>query len=381
MSHQKHAYLTRPDVGEFHRQELAILGAPCGVIKELVGRLLPLLAPTAQVGYVDADHATGDGAPPTDSLLTLGAGAELTDKIHFRRLDTQPEITPFGQRPQLAHLSAVLVNGNHFRARQQIVIIDPRKPLDKKLDRLTDVQLILLSDGETDVPDVVKNHLGAATQAVPVLPLHATDAIAAWLQQWQAAAQTPVRGLVLAGGRSQRMQTDKSRLRYHHATEQRAHAAALLAPFCTDVAISGQPDQLTDLPPHLLALPDQFLDLGPMGGILTAFRHDPNATWLVVACDLPFLSADSLRFLVENRHPQHLATAFLDPATQFPEPLIALWEPRAYGVLLQFLAQGYSCPRKVLINSNTALLTPPAPAELRNVNTPEEREAAERELG
>jgi molybdenum cofactor guanylyltransferase len=379
MSHQKHAHLTRPATGDFHRCELALLGAPCGVIKDLVTRLLPHLALTLRIGYVDADHATGDGAPPADSLLTLGAGAELTDKIHFRRLDSQPDITPFAQRPQLAGLSAVLVNGNHFRARQQVVIIDPRKPLDKKLDRLTDVQLVLLSEGQTALPEVLQNHLGVATGAVSILPLADTTAIAGWLLQWHAAARPSVRGLVLAGGRSQRMQTDKSRLRYH-AAEQREHVAALMAPFCAEVFVSGQPDQLADLPPHLTPLPDQFLDLGPMGGLLTAFRHDPNTAWLVVACDLPFLTAASLQHLVKNRKANQLATAFRDPETGFPEPLIAIWEPRAYGPLLQFLAQGYSCPRKVLINSDTALLEPLHQQELRNVNTPAERAEAEREL-
>ncbi len=381
--HDKHAYLARPAVGEFHRHELAILGAPCAVIKDLVARVLPVVAPRLSVGYVDADHATGDGAAPVDSLLTLGAGAELTDKIHFRRFDSRPDITPFGQRPALAGLGAVLVNGNHFRARQQIVVLDARKPLDKKLDRLTDVQLVLFGDDGPALPDVLpdvlRDHLGARAATVPVLPLTDTEAIGAWVLGWYAAALPPVRGLVLAGGRSQRMHTDKSRLRYHGA-EQREVAAALLAPCCAEVFVSGQPDQLTDLPAHLRPLPDQFMGLGPMGGLLTAFRHDPDAAWLVVACDLPFLTTDSLGYLVENRAPGRVATAFRDPATNFPEPLIALWEPRAYAVLLGFLAQGYSCPRKVLINADTALLTPPDAIELRNVNTPDERAAAEREL-
>ena len=67
-----------------------------------------------------------------------------------------------------------------------------------------------------------------------------------------------------------------------------------------------------------------------------------------------------------------MATAFRSPVNAFPEPLIAIWEPRSYPVLLQFLAQGYSCPRKVLINSPVELLEAPNPLALKNVNTPEE---------
>ena len=47
-----------------------------------------------------------------------------------------------------------------------------------------------------------------------------------------------------------------------------------------------------------------------------------------------------------------------------------IWEPKSYPVLLSFLAQGYNCPRKALINSNTNLLTAPDPDALINVNTP-----------
>ncbi len=381
-AHHKHAHLARPAVGAFHRHELGILGAPCGVINDLVTRLLPHLAPVLRVGYVDADHPAADGPPPADSLLTLGAGAELIDKIHFRRLDSMAALTPFAQRPALAGLDAVLVNGNHFGARQQVVIVDPRKPLDHKLDRLTDVALVLLSAGQTEWPAALRAHLtvaGAAAAAVPTLPLADTAAIAAWVGAWHRAARPPVRGLVLTGGHSVRMRTDKSRLRYH-ATDQRAHTAALLAPFCTDVFVAGQPGQLADLPPPWRALPDQFLDLGPLGGILTAFRHDPDAAWLVVACDLPLLTAPTLRALLDHRQPGRTATAFRDPATGFPEPLVALWEPRAYAAALAFVAQGYACPRKVLLNTDTALLDPPTPDDLRNVNTPEERAATERRL-
>ena len=52
--------------------------------------------------------------------------------------------------------------------------------------------------------------------------------------------------------------------------------------------------------------------------------------------------------------------------------MITIWEPSAYPVLLQFLAQGYCCPRKVLINSDIELLEAANPDALRNVNEPEE---------
>ncbi|GAC1380869.1 MAG: hypothetical protein NVSMB30_28650 [Hymenobacter sp.] len=388
----KHAALARPDVGEFGRHELAILGAPCGEIQALVARLLPHLVPALRVAYVDADHAAGDAVPdpaaaavasapvsrPGPQVGENGLSAELVDKITHRQLNLTRGLDKYSQPELLAHESVVLVNGNHFRARQQVVIIDPRKPLDRKLDRLTDVRLLLLAEGQAELPAVLREHLSAAPLP-PVLRLTDTAGIAAFLRQWYLLAVPVLRGLVLAGGRSERMQTDKGRLHYH-ALDQRQHTAALLGEFCPDVRVSVRPDQAADVPAGLVPLPDTFLNLGPLGGVLSAFQADPNAAWLVLACDLPFLTRATLEFLVAHRQPGRAATALRSPGNDFPEPLVTIWEPRSYGQLLRLLGLGYSCPRKALINSDIALLAPPVPGELRNVNTPEERAQAEREL-
>ncbi|HET9444892.1 MAG TPA: MoaD/ThiS family protein, partial [Steroidobacteraceae bacterium] len=64
-----------------------------------------------------------------------------------------------------------------------------------------------------------------------------------------------------------------------------------------------------------------------------------------------------------------------------PEPLCAIWEPAAREPLLAYLATGKQCPRKFLINSNTALLDLPERQALDNVNTAEEFGLAAAALG
>ncbi|MGI4832224.1 MAG: NTP transferase domain-containing protein [Janthinobacterium lividum] len=380
----KHADLTRPDLGDFARHELALLGAPCGDIQRLAAGLVAALAPAGhRVGYVDADHASGDAdATQAESpLLQAGAWVEVTDKIRFRRRDERRALDRFSQPELLAGADLALVNGNHFRARQQVVLIDPRKSLAHKLDKLTDVQALVLAEGVTELPDYLRAHLPQHA-ALPRFALADMAGLGAWVRQWLAARQAPLRGLVLAGGRSERMQNDKGRLRYGPAgREQREVAAGLLAEVCQDVFVSCRAEQAAELPAGLVPLPDTFLGLGPLGGILSAFRHDPNAAWLVLACDLPFLTASTLRALVAGRQPARLATAFQSPGSDFPEPLITIFEPRAYPELLRFLGLGYSCPRKMLINSDVHMLPTPGADALRNVNTPAERAAAEQALG
>ncbi|MDP5139269.1 MAG: NTP transferase domain-containing protein, partial [Spirosomaceae bacterium] len=130
-------------------------------------------------------------------------------------------------------------------------------------------------------------------------------------------------------------------------------------------------EQETDI--SLPTISDKCVGLGPFGAILSAFQTDPNAAWLVVACDLPFVNEAALKQLISNRNSSKIGTAFYNPETEFPDPLFTVYEPKAYATMLQFLALGYSCPRKVLINSDTEVIQPINAQILENINTPEER--------
>jgi len=170
------------------------------------------------------------------------------------------------------------------------------------------------------------------------------------------------------------MDQDKGLIDYH-GLPQREYAAQLLSNYCDEVYISCRPDQVGSIEGDFKALPDTFDGLGPFGGIVSAFRTDPNAAWLVVACDLPYLDSTTLDFLVSNRKLSKVATSFWDTDHKFPEPLITIWEPKAYSEMLYFLSMGHSCPRKVLINSDTEVLEAPDNHALTNVNSPEEMKA------
>lgn len=185
----------------------------------------------------------------------------------------------------------------------------------------------------------------------------------------------PLNGLVLAGGKSKRMGHSKGHINWH-GKEQRFFAADLLKPFCERVFISCRHDQLGSLAAGYHVLTDTFLDMGPFGGILSALRADRETAWLVVACDLPLLDEDALRFLIENRRPSKVATTYESPFDGLPEPLITIWEPTSYPVALHALGEDATCPRKVLINADTHIVKPRNPDALLNVNTPEDAAAA-----
>jgi molybdopterin-guanine dinucleotide biosynthesis protein A len=370
--HEKHAKLARPQPGEFHRNELSILGTTCSNIRKLANNLTQELYAKYAIAYVDADHKAPEEA--ADSVLSSGASLEFTDKISSRNLNYKASFNTFQNKSLFNNHDLVLVNGNHFKAQSQIVVIDPVKPLDKKLDKLTNIQLILLAKGVDALPPYIVEHLPLGT-AAPILKLNDTLSIATFVDKCLSQRMPQLNGLVLAGGKSQRMQTDKGSIEYF-GKSQRLHVHELLSTLCKETYVSYADVQAVKTEEQLPVITDKFLGLGPFGGILSAFQHNPDAAWLTVACDLPYLSAETLQYLAAHRNPSKMATCFIDSDQKFPEPLITIWEPRAYPVMLQFLSQGYSCPRKVLINSEVELLQAPIVEDFQNVNHPEERDVA-----
>lgn|SRR5688572_4655949 len=187
----------------------------------------------------------------------------------------------------------------------------------------------------------------------------------------------PLYGLVLAGGRSTRMRRDKAALSYRPGETQIDVAVKLFENRVARVFVSVRAEQSQD--PARSKYP-QIVDRGgvegPIAGILSAFAEYPGTAWLVLACDLPFLDARTLEFLIGSRSPDADATAFRSSHDGLPEPLCAIYEPRSAPKLSAHVAAGKNCPRKFLINAETRLLDQPDPRALDNVNTLDEYASA-----
>jgi len=197
-------------------------------------------------------------------------------------------------------------------------------------------------------------------------------------------AAPPVYGLILAGGASTRMQRDKAALVYD-GQSQLDRAFDTLGRHVDKVFVSVRAAQAADPTrarrPLIVDLDDLGEDGGPLIGIRSALAAFPEVAWLVVACDLPFLSDAALDQLLAERDPTRLATAFLSTHDGLPEPLCAVWEPAAAAALAAHQQSGKRCPRKFLINHPVKLLEPRDRRALDNINTPEEYDAARVALG
>ncbi len=157
-----------------------------------------------------------------------------------------------------------------------------------------------------------------------------------------------------------------------------AGAARRLAAVCPEVALA---DRGRGLVPGLLSFPDGP-GRGPAAGLLGAARAHPGRPLLALACDLPRVPVP---LLAELAGAAEGADWVLPRWRQGPEPLCAIWGPRALAVLADRVARGVYALWSLAEDADLAvrwlegdrLAAFGDPEEMFfNVNTPEELETA-----
>ncbi|HTF20607.1 MAG TPA: NTP transferase domain-containing protein [Chryseolinea sp.] len=174
-------------------------------------------------------------------------------------------------------------------------------------------------------------------------------------------------GLVLTGGLSSRMGSDKALINYH-GKPQREFVFEALRSVCHEVFTSCRHEH--NVPLWLNPLPDIMDIRSPLNGILTAFHTNPERAWLVVAVDLPNVSPIVLQELVSHRDTRKLATCFFDSSAGAPEPLLTIWEPASQPLLEARAASGNISPRSFLQEHDVHFVYGMNESVFFNVNDP-----------
>ena len=184
-----------------------------------------------------------------------------------------------------------------------------------------------------------------------------------------------VHGLILSGGKSTRMGSDKGTLHYH-GLPQREYLFDLASQYCPKVFYSIREDQINEFQGHPY-IQDHNDYRGPLNGILSAHKQFPEKAWLVLACDLPLLDASSISDLVAARDIDKTATSFATKTSGLPEPLVSIWEPKGLQKAIEYMQEAKSsCPRRFLIHSDIKLVYPDNDQVLYNANSIGEYEHA-----
>ncbi|NOR29035.1 MAG: NTP transferase domain-containing protein [Lutibacter sp.] len=365
--HQKHAKLKLRDNDNFAPNEIALVGTKCDVISNLVTKVSKNLT-NYKLAYFDASHSKGVELNSVQNFTFHHKGSA--------EISVNSEVNKFNQRVQFSQFDYVFINGNHYQGAKQILILDNDKEASvlKRLEELNNIQFVIKLTEDTKFFDflVEKN---PQIKNLQCYNINEIDKISKHVENLIKEKTASIQGLVLAGGKSVRMGTDKGALQFY-GKNQRDVAIELLEKNNLKTYLSVRSAQEIEIENKIT---DKFVGLGPFGAICSAFQENPDVAWLVIATDLPFVNDEVIQLLLKHRNPSKAATTIKGKDKQFPEPLITIWEPKSYTLLLNYLAQGYSCPRKVLINSDVEIVEVDDNF-IRNINTPEEFKAAHKEI-
>ena len=358
------------DKGMFHPLEVSVCGFSGSGKTTLIEKLIQRFSEKLEVGYIKHDaHRFEMDREGKDTYKATHAGARqvaisseesialLTENYDDRLLFNQSFLDN----------DVVFIEGYKESLGNKIMVWSGSKEDHELLEKY-------LSNPKSNLLAVVGNTDIAPTSKVPYFNRDNIKEILCFLDMFwkEKFSSRPLYGLVLSGGRSKRMGQDKGALNYH-GESQVASLYGLLEGLTENTFVSCRSEQSQD--DHIQeyeTIEDHFIGFGPTGGILSAFQKHPQAAWLVLACDMPFINEATIQALVENRNPYKMATCYFNGEKKWPEPLCAIYEPKAAMKLGYYLAMGKPCPRKVLMNSKIECLEPIDKSALKNANTPED---------
>jgi len=181
-----------------------------------------------------------------------------------------------------------------------------------------------------------------------------------------------VSGVVLAGGQSSRLGMDKSFVNVNGQSliEQ---IVAKLAKLSDDVIIvTNSPEKYDHLKARLVG--DIYPGKGALGGIYSGLRTAANAYSLVVACDMPFLDLNLLRYMILLARGHDVV---IPKVRGLPEPLHAIYSKNCLKPIDRLLARGglkiidfFSEVRVRYVEESEVDIFDPQHLSFFNVNTP-----------
>ena len=205
--HQKHTTISRRKNGNFAPNEISILGAKCSIISDLVHQVSKRVS-NYNLAYFDASHAKDvEKNLLTDFTFHHDGNLSVT---------TSSSVNKYLQRIQFAQFDFVFINGNHYPGEKQIVLLDPEKEasIKKRIDQISEIQFFVKLTQEIEPFQCLKDTF-PNWREIPSYHINDVEKIIHHISQIISETIPNSKGLVLTGGKSTRMGTDKSELNYH----------------------------------------------------------------------------------------------------------------------------------------------------------------------
>lgn len=188
-----------------------------------------------------------------------------------------------------------------------------------------------------------------------------------------------VTGIILAGGKSSRMGHEKG-LQLLGGKPLISYAVQALSGICNRIIISSSSEGYGSFCHKVVA--DEIPGIGPMGGIYSALKQSKTENNLVLSCDLPFVSAELLSFILEKAEGYQVAVPWM--GNQHYEPLCGFYSLSILDKMNDFIVNGnYKLPdlfdeiciNKLILNKEMAFCRENL---FMNVNSKHDLAAAEK---
>ena len=178
-------------------------------------------------------------------------------------------------------------------------------------------------------------------------------------------------GIILAGGKSSRMGTDKAFLIYNNKTFIE-HVIEALKPSVSDIIISANTEVYSSL--GYKVYNDSIPNCGPLGGIYTALSNSKSEKNIVISCDMPLVNAHLIKYLIEHAQEEQVNLLAHNGNV---EPLCAIYNKSCLPILKTCLKNNFLKMKNVLrqlsihkIEIKNELFY--HPQLMSNINTPTE---------
>ena len=178
-----------------------------------------------------------------------------------------------------------------------------------------------------------------------------------------------ITGIILAGGKSKRMGTDKGLVILNNKPFIE-HIISVLEALVSNIIIVSDSKNYDSF--GLNRIDDEIKDAGPLAGVYSGLKTSKNTYNLVLSCDIPLINKILLKQLICNNEAD---VDIIQVESQGQSmPLIALYKKQCEPIFYKLLSTGErrlrfavnSCKVKtILLDASSAIFT-------TNINSPEQ---------
>ncbi len=177
-----------------------------------------------------------------------------------------------------------------------------------------------------------------------------------------------ITGIILAGGKSSRMGSEKGLILFDGKPFIQ-HIIEAVQPLVDEIMIvSSNPDYDTF---GITRVEDIIPDAGPIAGLHAGLTHSKTTHNLVVSCDVPLITSEFLKKLVQEKEDYDIIQFEMEGKTI---PLIALYQKRCAETCVELLTNGERRLRKLVsvVKTKTIPVSEKNHVLVTNINTVED---------